>query len=177
MRMQTLFLFGALVMLAGCVPEDAQDASATSGAGTAAVALEPATEPGRTETMDEAVGSELAGTSWRLVKIMSMDDSVFEPDDPTKYTLKFSEDTSADMLADCNHGTGSWTSESSGQLEFGPIAATMALCPPGSLSERFLAQFQWVRSYVMKEGHLFLATMADGSIIEFEPVNTYVSDE
>jgi hypothetical protein len=28
-----------------------------------------------------------------------------------------------------------------------------------------------VRSYVMKDGHLFLATMADGSIIEFEPVS------
>jgi len=27
-----------------------------------------------------------------------------------------------------------------------------------------------VRSYVMKDHHLFLATMADGSIIEFEPL-------
>jgi len=26
----------------------------------------------------------------------------------------------------------------------------------------------WVRSYVLEGGHLFLATMADGSIIEFE---------
>ena len=31
-------------------------------------------------------------------------------------------------------------------------------------------QFQWVRSYVIENEHLFLATMADGSIIEFEPV-------
>jgi len=161
-----------LVMLSGCAPEDAQDASATSVAGTEAVALEPAVESGRTDTVDEAAGSKLAGTAWRLVKIMSMDDSVYEPDEPANYTLKFNEDTSAAMLADCNHGTGSWTSKSAGQLVFGPIAATMALCPPGSLSERFLAQFQWVRSYVMKEGHLFLATMADGSIIEFEPASS-----
>ena len=33
-----------------------------------------------------------------------------------------------------------------------------------------MAQFPWVRSYVMRDGHLYLATMADGSIIEFEPV-------
>jgi hypothetical protein len=47
----------------------------------------------------------------------------------------------------------------------------MAMCSPGSLADRYLAEFQWVRSYVMKDGHLFLATMADGSIIEFEPVD------
>jgi hypothetical protein len=38
------------------------------------------------------------------------------------------------------------------------------------LHDRYLAQFPWVRSYVMKDGRLFLATMADGSIVEFEPV-------
>jgi hypothetical protein len=31
---------------------------------------------------------------------------------------------------------------------------------------------QWgdIRSYVVKDGHLFLALMADGGIYEFEPV-------
>jgi len=74
------------------------------------------------------------------------------------------------VRADCNLGTGSWTSESAGQLQFGEIAATQALCPPGSLHDRYMAQFPWVRSYVTKDGGLFLATMADGSIIEFEPM-------
>jgi hypothetical protein len=32
-----------------------------------------------------------------------------------------------------------------------------------------MKQFEWVRSYVVEGGHLFLSTMADGSIIEFEP--------
>lgn len=73
--------------------------------------------------------------------------------------------------ADCNLGTGSWTSESAGQLQFGLIAVTHALCPPDSLHDSYMAQFPWVRSYVMKDGHLFLATMADGSIIEFEPMH------
>ncbi|MBL8201623.1 MAG: hypothetical protein JNK40_11665 [Chromatiales bacterium] len=39
----------------------------------------------------------------------------------------------------------------------------------------YLAQFEWVRSYVMKDGHLFLATMADGAIIEFEPLPPVVA--
>jgi hypothetical protein len=33
----------------------------------------------------------------------------------------------------------------------------------------------WVRSYVLKDGHLFLATMADGSIIEFAPMSDVVA--
>jgi len=119
-----------------------------------------------------ASGYELSGGSWRLVKIESMDDRIDKPADHTLYTLSFEADGVARIRADCNRGTASWISESAGRLRFGPIAATRAMCLPGSLSERFLDQFQWVRSYVMEDGHLFLATMADGSIIEFEPMVT-----
>jgi heat shock protein HslJ len=125
-------------------------------------------------TDSTASTSELAGTSWQLVRIMSMDDSVYEPDDRSRYRIDFHEDGSVAILADCNRGKGSWTSESQGRLEFGPIASTKALCPPGSLSEKYLAEFQWVRSYMIKESHLFLATMADGSIIEFRPMDVPV---
>jgi len=116
-----------------------------------------------------ASASELAGTSWQLLNITSMDDRVDVPDSPAKYTLEFKPDGTAQVVADCNRGAGSWASASAGQLRFGPVASTRALCPPGSLSERYLAQFEWVRSYVLEGGHLFLATMADGSIIEFQP--------
>jgi len=115
--------------------------------------------------------ASLAGTSWRLVEIKSMDDSVYAPEDPDRYTLTFGSDGSMSVTADCNRGTGSWKSESAGQLQFGVIAATQAMCPPNSLHDRFMGQFEWVRSYVLKDGHLFLATMADGSIIEFEPLS------
>jgi heat shock protein HslJ len=101
---------------------------------------------------------------------MSMDDTTYVPDDPSLYTLEFGTNGNASMRIDCNRGTGSWTSESNGELHFGPIAATRAMCPPGSLHDTYLAQFEWVRSYTMRDGHLFLATMADGSIIEFEPL-------
>lgn len=111
----------------------------------------------------------LAGRSWRLVQIMSMDDTTYAPEDRSRYRLTFTADGGVQILADCNQGTGSWESTASGKLAFGRIAATQALCPPGSLHERYMAQFPWVRSYVMRDGNLFLATMADGSIIEFEP--------
>ena len=33
-----------------------------------------------------------------------------------------------------------------------------------------MRKFSSIRSYVMKDGHLFLALMADGGIYEFEPL-------
>jgi heat shock protein HslJ len=149
------------VSLAACSRKDAsQPAAADAKPAPAAEVVKP--------DVGKPV-SELAGTSWRLVKIMEMDDSVDEPEDRSLYTLEFGADGRAAMRADCNRGTGTWTSEGPKQLQFGPIASTKAMCPPGSLSDKYLAQFQWVRSYVMENGHIFLATMADGSIIEFEP--------
>lgn len=112
----------------------------------------------------------LAGTSWQLVRISSMDDSETTPDESAKYTLSFGEDGRVAVRADCNRGQGSWTSESAGQLQFGQIATTRAMCPPESLHDRFLAELGYVRSYVLEGGKLHLATMADGSIIEFEPL-------
>ena len=125
--------------------------------------------------MANAETGDLAGTAWRLSNIASMDDSIDVPDDPGKYTLEFAADGRAAIRADCNRGTGTWTSGSTRQLTFGPVATTRAMCPPGSLSGKYLAQFEWVRSYILKDGHLFLATMADGSIIEFEPLPAVVA--
>ena len=172
MKMLTLkkiiFLTLLLVLLTSCSQDS--DPQQTTVAETTPVAPEAEVRvPAEDKTKEKA--ATLGGTSWRLVQIMSMDDNTYKPDDPSRYTLSFGTDGSMNVLADCNRGKGSWTSESGSQLQFGPIAATMAMCPPESLHDRYLSQFEWVRSYVMKDGHLFLATMADGSIIEFEPAD------
>ena len=56
------------------------------------------------------------------------------------------------------------------QLEFGPMAITRAQCPPGSLHDQLVKQLPYVRSYLIKDQHLFLSLMADGGTYEFEPV-------
>jgi heat shock protein HslJ len=157
MTMAAAILMG--LALIGCVSEADPPVPATDAAArTPAPDEEPA-----------AGDSELAGTEWRLVKIAEMNDTTHVPDDSAKYTLALGADGGATIQADCNRGTGTWGSTGKGNLHFGPIAATRALCPPESISEVYLKQFQWIVSYVMSDGHLFLATMADGSIIEFEP--------
>lgn len=113
----------------------------------------------------------LADTRWQLVAIRSMDDSTDTPDDASKYTLAFNADQSVAITWDCSRVKGSWEFEGPRQLTFDAMAGTTALCPEGSLDERYRAQFEWVRSYVLRGGHLFLATMADDSIIEFSPAD------
>ena len=111
----------------------------------------------------------LAGTSWQLVKFQGGDGSVVTPDEKAKYTVAFAADGTISMRIDCNRGRGGWKSAAPGQVEFGPMAITRAACPPESLHDHIVRRWPYVRSYVIKEGRLYLSLMADGGIYEFEP--------
>jgi heat shock protein HslJ/uncharacterized lipoprotein YbaY len=111
----------------------------------------------------------LGGTSWRLVRFEGGDGTTLTPDDPGKYTLEFASSGGLMARVDCNRGHGTWESSGAGQLTLGPLALTRAMCPPGSLHDQIVRQWSYIRSYVLKDGHLFLALMADGGIYEFEP--------
>jgi para-nitrobenzyl esterase len=114
-------------------------------------------------------GDDLAGTSWRLVKFRDGDGTVLAPDDRSKYTLSFAADGSFSARIDCNRGRGGWRSAGKNRLEFGPMALTRAMCPPGSLHDQIAKQLPYVRSYLIRDGHLFLSLVADGGTYEFEP--------
>ena len=49
-------------------------------------------------------------------------------------------------------------------------------CRPDSIDGRFNQDLAYVRSYVLKDDNLYLATMADGSILEFETYGTPAFD-
>jgi len=113
----------------------------------------------------------LGGTSWRLVQFRGSDGTTLTPDDRSKYTIEFLADGGLVARIDCNRGRGTWKSSGPNQLELGPMALTKAMCPPGSLHDQIVKQWKYVRSYVLKDGHLFLSLMADGGIYEYEPVS------
>jgi heat shock protein HslJ len=46
------------------------------------------------------------------------------------------------------------------------------MCPSTPLNKRLPKDFEYVRSYTLKEGHLVLSLMADGGIYEFELMNS-----
>jgi para-nitrobenzyl esterase len=126
-----------------------------------------ATVPSQQETpMPTAT---LAGTSWRLVRFESGDDTVLMPEDPSKYMLAFDDKGGVSVRIDCNRGRGRYTVTAPSGLEFGPLAMTRAMCPPAPLTDRLPKDLAYVRSFVMRDGHLFLSLFADGGIYEFEP--------
>jgi len=125
-----------------------------------------------THAQTTEMNAHLAGTSWQLVRFEGSDDTTLIPDDKTKYTVAFADDGSVSVRIDCNRGHGTWKSAGPSQLEFGPLALTRAMCPDAPLNDRIPRHWPYVRSYVLKDGHLFLSLMADGGIYEFEPVGS-----
>jgi para-nitrobenzyl esterase len=123
---------------------------------------------GCAQTPPHSAAESLGGTSWQFLKFQSGDGTVLRPDDKTKYTLAFGADGSLSARIDCNRGRGTWKSSAKNQLELGPMALTRAACPPGSLHDHIVKQLPFIRSYVIKDGRLFLSMMADGGIYEFE---------
>ena len=111
----------------------------------------------------------LVGPTWQLVKFRGGDGKVMIPGDDTKYNLVFSQDGRVTARIDCNRGTGSYKTTGTSQIEFGPMAITRAMCPPGSMHDHVVKQLPYLRSYVIKGGHLYLSLMADGGTFEFEP--------
>jgi heat shock protein HslJ len=124
-----------------------------------------------------APDNPLAGTDWQLHAIQSMDDAqgTTKIAEPQHFTLQFGRDGKASMRLDCNRGFGSYEAEpasdgSSGSLKFGPVAVTRALCPPPHVGERVARDMAHVRSYLFKDGKLFMSLMADGGIYEWAPM-------
>jgi para-nitrobenzyl esterase len=94
---------------------------------------------------------------------------VLAPGDRDRYTIAFEADGRLAARIDCTRGRGTWKSDGS-TIELGPLALTRAMCAAGSLHDQIVKQWPNIRSYTLRDGHLFLALMADGGIYEFEPV-------
>jgi heat shock protein HslJ len=131
---------------------------------------------GTGKSVGSASGRSLANTQWRLMEFQSMDDKkgTVRPMDPSLYTMRLDSDGTVTMRLNCNRATGTWSSEpgsdaASGRFEFGPLAATRALCPSPSMDESIVAQSKFIRSYLLKDGRLYLSLMADGGIYAWEP--------
>jgi heat shock protein HslJ len=112
--------------------------------------------------------SSLEGTSWQLVEFKGGDDTTLTPDDRSKYTIAFAAGGRVSARVDCNRGSGAWKSNGPNQIALGPLALTRAACPAGSLHDQIVRQWGNIRSYVIRDGHLYLALIADGGIYEFE---------
>ena len=114
--------------------------------------------------------NELAGTSWKLVKLQTGDDATLVPDDGSKYTITFGSNGRVSSRVDCNRASSTWRSSRPGELQFGSWSRTSAKCGPGSLHDKIVTEGANVRSYSIKDGHLILSGMSAGGFYELEPL-------
>lgn len=133
-------------------------------------------ENGGMQASNGGAATRLGGTRWRLVQIQSMDDAIgtSRPADPNLYTMDLNADGTVAMRLNCNRGSSTWSAtpnanSNNGSFRFGLLAMTRALCPPPTLDERIARDMGFVRSFLLKDGKLYLSLMADGGIYAWEP--------
>jgi para-nitrobenzyl esterase len=111
----------------------------------------------------------LPGSRWRLVRLESSDGATAVPADPSRYTLEFGADGTLSGRADCNRIQGRWTAAGT-SITLGPLAMTRAMCPPGSLSDRYARGLESTVSWRVVAGRLAVALKLDSGILHFERI-------
>jgi len=131
--------------------------------------------PGLGWTQSTAQVNPLADTRWRLIEFQSMDDAIgsLRPADYTLYLMQLHADGYAILQLDCNRATGNWSAQpaaepASGPFSIGPLAMTRARCQPPNLDEHFAANAEYVTSYLLQDGRLYLSLLADAGIYTWE---------
>ena len=115
----------------------------------------------------------LAGTGWQLTSIETPAGPTDVPD-PSMFTVVFGADGRASFRLDCNRGAGSWQAGAdtpdSGQLSFGPIAATRMMCPQPSLDSRVGAALADVGGWRIDDGQLAMTPATGDTTLHWAPL-------
>jgi uncharacterized protein YidB (DUF937 family)/heat shock protein HslJ len=112
------------------------------------------------------VADDLMGVTWELAGVTTtMEQRTI--DTPDRYTVRFDSGGRLAVRADCNRGTGTYTVSSDRRLMVNPLALTRAMCPLGSLSDRFAAQVSRATRYEVRGGDLYLTLAADSGTLRF----------
>jgi heat shock protein HslJ len=148
-------------------------ALATTGAAACAPVEETATQ---LPSMTPVEYAGLPGPAWQVVAFRSNDDSqpVLRPPGNAVYTVAFGTDGRVSAQLDCNRGTGTWTSPdggraTSGQIGFGPMAVTRAMCPNPAVGDALERDLKYIRGYLVRGNRLYLSLMADAGTWELAP--------
>src|SRR3712207_525246 len=143
--------------------------NAAAAASGVSAAQDAPTLPRTERASETAPGNtppELRGTSWRWVGVTSPVETLTVAE-PERYTLAFTDGDRIALRADCNRGSAPVASPSPGALSVGPMAMTRALCPPGSLSDRFARDVSRAVRYAVRGGELHLELPTDSGVLRF----------
>jgi heat shock protein HslJ len=117
----------------------------------------------------ETSSDTLQGPIWQWVSFTSPVEEV-KVDAPEKYTIQILDDERFAVRADCNRGVGKYVLGPDYRITLGSLALTRAMCPPGSLSEKFVAELSRATSFFFKDGELFMELPVDSGALNFRQV-------
>jgi heat shock protein HslJ len=112
----------------------------------------------------------LAGTVWRFVRFRGADSANLEPEAHSSYTLDFRANGSLTAVIGCHRADAPWRATGRSELQIGALVLKGRRCSAGALHDHLIRNLGRVRSYVIRDTHLFLALMADTGVYEYEPV-------
>jgi heat shock protein HslJ len=100
---------------------------------------------------------------WQAIAISDPAGATTEITDPTRYTAQFLPDGSLLIGADCNRGRSTYEIVD-GKLIVHPGVSTLALCPPTSHDQAFVAALHGANRFSFDEDGLLLLTGSAGDL-------------
>ena len=128
-----------------------------------------AVRDGRLVPSDEGyVGGEpqIIGTVWQWVQTLYNNDTRAAPVKPENYTVRFLENGSIEVKADCNRKGGTYSRDGK-KLSIQIAHSTMAACEQGSLEDQFVRDLIGGAIYFLKDGNLYLDLKYDTGTMKF----------
>jgi len=116
-------------------------------------------------TFPTSLEPSLTGTTWQWASITTPVEET-DVEDPSRYTILFNQDGTAEVKADCNNVGATYTTDDNNiSITLGP--STLVACPPDSLDQEFLRNLENAAIYFFEEGDLFLDLFADSGTMRF----------
>jgi len=119
---------------------------------------------------ETTAGSDLLGVTWEWVSLVDPAGQTTATD-PTRYTITFNGDGTANLKADCNNATATYVTDGV-NLNIEPGATSLALCPSDTQDQLFLNSLSAADSYVVQDGELFITMVGESGTIIFRPAGS-----
>jgi heat shock protein HslJ len=109
---------------------------------------------------------ELVRTTWGWISLTNPAETLTIPE-PERYTLSFADGDRVALRADCNRAAGSVAFPEPGVIRFGVLARTHAMCPRGSLGNRFAQEVVRAGRWAIQRDGLRLELSGDAGVLRF----------
>jgi heat shock protein HslJ len=131
--------------------------------------LQSADAVGQVKAVEDNADDNNRGTMldvhWQWIKTVTPVEEIVA-DAPERYTLTLMSGGRAEMLFDCNRGSGSYEIDGNG-LTLGPMMSTRMACPDGTQDAVYMQYLQRVTTFFLRDGALYLELPVDSGTMEF----------